>query len=156
MLDQDLLAAAYQNGQLAGRAVRWLLLLAVGFKLVRRLMSGSFGPGFRRSLPVTVIALVLVAAGLLGSLRYDFAGSASATAGPDLTAERADVVRGCIKQGQAQPVCDCYGDEVLRRTGHDPQRFTALEREMVSRQNAGQPPPQLIMDAAQYCAGQSG
>ena len=156
MLDHDLLAAAYQNGQLVGRGVRWLLLLAVGFKLVQRLARGSFGSGFRRSLAGTVVGLVLVAAGLIGSIRYDFAGHPATKAGADMSDARANVVRGCMNQGQAQPVCECYGDEVLRRTGRSPERFAALEQELVSRQNAGQGPPRLILDAAQACAGVNG
>jgi hypothetical protein len=43
-------------------------------------------------------------------------------------------------------------DEVLRRIDHSAERFTALERDMVRRQNAGQAPPALILDAARGCA----
>jgi hypothetical protein len=104
----------------------------------------------------TVVGLLVIAVALIGSVRYDLTGNASAEAGPDMGAARADVVRGCMNQGQAPPVCECYGDEVLRRTGSSPERFAALEREMVSRQNAGQQRPQLIIDAAQLCAGRAG
>lgn len=156
MPDLDFLAAAYENGQILGRAFRWMLLLAIGFSLVIRMARGSFGPGFRRSRLGTAVSLVAVAVCLVGSLHYDFVGHASAEAGRDMTAARAEVVRGCLDQGQLPSVCDCYGDEVLRRIDRSPKRFAALERDMISRQNAGQGPPELIMQAAQACAGQAG
>ena len=154
--DHSFLAAAYENGQTAGRVLRWLLLLALGAKLMQRLLTGSVGSGFRRSRAGTILALVVVAAGLLGSARYDFTDKATASAGRDMSAARAEVVRGCLDQGQLASVCECYGDEVLRRTGSSPERFAALERDMVSRQDAGQPPPDLIVQAAQACAGKAG
>jgi hypothetical protein len=40
---------------------------------------------------------------------------------------------------------------VLRRIDHSAERFAALERDMVRRQNAGQGPPALILDAARAC-----
>ena len=153
MPDLDLFAAAYETGQLAGRAFRWLLLLAVGFTLIRRIARGSWGPGFRRSPLGTALGLVAVVVALGFSIHHDFTGRAEATAKMDMSSARAEVVRGCMDQGQAQSVCECYGDEVLRRTDRSPERFAALERDMVARQNAGQDPPQLIIDAAQYCAG---
>ena len=157
MLDHDLLASAYQVGQLFGAAVRWLLLLAVGFKLVQRLVRGSFGEGFRRARTTTVVGLAIVVAGLAASVRYDFAGgSPSAKRGSDLSAVRTNVVRGCMSQGQKLSVCACYGDEVLRRTGQSAERFTALERDIVARQKSGQPPPQLIIDAARFCVAREG
>jgi hypothetical protein len=155
MPDLDFFAAAYEGGALAGRAVRWLVLLAAGFTLVRRLVRGSWGPGFRNSPLGTVVGLVAVAAGLLFSVTRDFDGghATAAAAGRDMTAARAEVVRGCVDQGQAQSVCECYGDEVLRRTGRSPEQFAALERDMIARQKAGQPAPPMLVKAAQYCAG---
>ena len=73
-----------------------------------------------------------------------------------MTAARAEVVTGCLDQGQLPSVCECYGDEVLRRIDRSPERFATLEREVVDRQNAGQGPPELIMQAAQACAGKTG
>jgi len=154
--DLSFLAAAYENGQTIGRVVRWLVLLAVGFKLTQRLLTGSFGSGFRRSRAGTILGLVVVVAGLLGSVRYDFTDNATASAGRDMNAARAEVVRGCLDQGQVASVCECYGDEVLRRTGSSQERFAALERDMVSRQDAGQAPPDLIVQAAQACVGKAG
>jgi hypothetical protein len=49
-------------------------------------------------------------------------------------------------------VCECAGDEVLRRIDRSAERFATLEREMVRRQNAGQGPPALILDAERGCA----
>ena len=54
------------------------------------------------------------------------------------------------------PVCACFGDQMLRRTGQSAERFAALERDMVARQNAGRPPPQPIVDAARLCAARAG
>jgi hypothetical protein len=126
--------------------------------LTRRLLAGSFGAGFRNSRAATILGLVVVVAGLIGSVRYDFTDKATAktSAGTDMSAARAEVVRGCRNQGQTASVCECYGDEVLRRVDRSPERFATLEREMVSRQNAGQGPPELIMQAAQFCAGAAG
>ena len=156
MPDLDLLAAAYENGQILGRAFRWMVLLAIAFSLVIRVARGSFGPGFRRSRLGTAVSLVAVVVCLIGSLHYDFVGDASAEAGRDMTAARAEVVRGCLDQGQLASVCECYGDEVLRRIDRSPERFAALERDMISRQNSGQAPPDLIVQAAQACTGKAG
>ncbi len=73
-----------------------------------------------------------------------------------MTAARAEVVTGCLDQGQLPSVCECYGDEVMRRIDGSAERFAALERKMVKRQNAGQGPPELITQAAQACAGRDG
>jgi hypothetical protein len=157
-LDLSLLAAgAYETGSFIGRAFRWLLLVAAGITLTHRLLTGSFGRGLR-SRPATIVWLLLVVAGLIGSVRYDFLGDRAVqrTAGVDLTVAREEVVTGCRDQGQSVNVCECYADEVLGRTGNDPERFAALEREMVERQNAGQQPPQLIVDAAQACVPRVG
>jgi hypothetical protein len=113
-------------------------------------------PGFHRSVVGAAVALTLAAAGLAATIRGEVTEPASAKAGPDMTAARADVVRGCLDQGQGRSVCECYGDEVLRRTGNSAQRFDALEREMAERERNGQGPPALIMNAAQYCAGRGG
>jgi hypothetical protein len=155
MPDLDFFAAAYEGGALAGRAVRWLLLLAAGFVLIRRFVRGSWGPGFRNSPLGTAVGLVAVAAGLVFSVTRDFDGdrATAATAGRDMSAARAEVVRGCLDQGQAQSVCECYGDEVLRRSGGTPEQFAALERDMIERQKARQPPPPMLVEAAQSCAG---
>jgi hypothetical protein len=113
-------------------------------------------PGFHRSLAGAAVALILVAGGLAATIRGEVTEPASAKAEPDMTAARAEVVRGCLDQGQGRSVCECYGDEVLRRTGNRAERFGALEREMVERERDGRSPPALIVDAAQYCAGRGG
>ena len=154
MPDLDFLAAAYENGATLGRAFRWMMLLAIVLSLAIRIARGSFG--FRRSRLGLAVSLVAVVVCLAGSLHYDFVGHASAEAGGDMSAARAEVVTGCLDQGQLPSVCECYGDEVLRRIDRSPERFAALEREMVSRQNAGQGPPELITQAAQACAGRDG
>ncbi len=53
--------------------------------------------------------------------------------------------------GEPRSVCECAGAEVLRRIDRSAERFATLEREMVRRQNAGQGPPALILDAARGC-----
>jgi hypothetical protein len=71
--------------------------------------------------------------------------------GSDMTAARQELLVGCLDRGELRSVCDCAGDEVLRRIDHSAERFAALERDMVRRQNAGQGPPALILDAARAC-----
>ena len=154
MPDLDLLSAAYQNGQVLGRAFRWMMLLAIVLSLAVRIARGSFS--VRRSRLGIAVSLVAVIVCLVGSLHYDFVGHASADAGRDMTAARAEVVTGCLDQGQLPSVCECYGDEVMRRIDGSAERFAALERKMVKRQNAGQGPPALLTQAAQACAGRTG
>jgi len=154
MPDPDFLAAAYENGQVLGRAFRWMLLLAIVLSLAIRIARGSFG--IRRSRLGIAVSLVAVVVCLAGSLHYDFAGHVSADAGGDMSGARAEVVSGCLDQAQLPSVCECYGDEVLRGIDRSPERFAALEREMADRQNAGQGPPELITQAAQACAGRTG
>jgi hypothetical protein len=156
MPDLDLFAAAYETGQQLGRVFRWLILLAVGFKLVQRIVRNSWSPGFLNSPLVTVVGLVAVVAGLIASVQYDFGDRETRAAGPaapSMASVRANIVQGCRSQGEKATVCGCYADEVLRRTGNDPQRFAALEREFARRQEAGQTPPAAIVDSAQACVG---
>lgn len=72
-------------------------------------------------------------------------------AGDDMTVARHELLLGCLDRGELRGVCDCAGDKVLRRLDHSAERFAALEREMVRRQNAGQGPPALVLDAARAC-----
>jgi hypothetical protein len=71
--------------------------------------------------------------------------------GDDMTAARQELLVGCLDRGELRSVCECAGDEVLRGLDHSAERFAALERDMVRRQNAGQGPPALILDAARSC-----
>jgi hypothetical protein len=71
--------------------------------------------------------------------------------GPDLTAARQELLAGCLDRGEPRSVCDCAGEAVLRRIDRSEERFAALHREMVRRQNAGQEPPALVLDAARGC-----
>jgi hypothetical protein len=155
MPDLDLLAAAYENGQLAGRALRWLLLLAVGFKLVQRITRGSWGPGFRRSPAGTAIGLVAVVVALIASVAYDFGGNDRAAAAtgarPDMSTVRATIIGGCTGTGEKRSVCACYADKLLHHAGYDPERFAALEREMFRRHKAGQEMPPVVLQAAETC-----
>ena len=70
-----------------------------------------------------------------------------ARTGDDMTAARHELLLGCLDRGEPRSVCECAGDEVLRRLDHSAERFAALERDMVRRQNAGQGPPALVLDA---------
>ena len=72
-------------------------------------------------------------------------------AGDDMTAARQELLVGCLDRGELRSVCECAGDAVLRRIDHSAERFAALERDMVRRQNAGQGPPALVLDAARAC-----
>ena len=71
--------------------------------------------------------------------------------GNDMTAARQELLVGCLDRGELRSVCECAGDEVLRRLDHSAERFAAFERDMVRRQNAGQDPPALVLDAARAC-----
>jgi len=72
--------------------------------------------------------------------------------GDDMTAARQELLVGCLDRGELRSVCECAGDKVLRRIDHSAERFAALERDVVRRQNAGQGPPALILDAARGCS----
>jgi hypothetical protein len=153
MPDLDLLASAYESGQAFGRAFRWMLLLVAGLAIVSRLARGFVGPGFGRSRLALAVGVVALIVALIGSLHHDFGGNRATAAGPDLAGARTEVMLGCLDQGQKRSVCECYGDEVLRRIDRSLERFAALEKDMIARQNAGQPPPPMLTEAAQYCAG---
>jgi hypothetical protein len=73
-------------------------------------------------------------------------------AGDDMTAAHQELLVGCLDRGELRSVCECAGDEVLRRIDHSAERFAALERDIVRRQNAGQGPPALVLDAARACS----
>ena len=128
---------------LLGRALRWMFLLAIGLTLVR-VARGSFS--LRRSPLGVAVTSVAVVVCITGSLHYDFA-----EAGSDMTAARHELLLGCLDRGELRSVCECAGDEVLRRIDRSPERFAALERDMVRRQNAGQGPPALVLDVARAC-----
>ena len=141
----ELLTTAYEGGQSFGRIVRWTVLVAVGVVLVRRLVRGSFGAGFRRSPAGTVLGLVAVVAGLIFSVVSDFGGD-------DMSRERASIVAGCVNQGQTASFCDCYADGLLTRTDHDLAKLAALEEMMVRDHEAGRPLPALVTETATRCA----
>jgi hypothetical protein len=85
--------------------------------------------------------LLVIALGVIG-----WAGH-----GSDMTAARHELLLGCLDRGELRRVCECAGEEVLRRIDHSAERFAALERDMVRRQNTGQGPPTQILDAARAC-----
>ena len=126
---------------LLARALPWMVLLAIGLVLVVRVAQGSLS-----RLGVAVSAVAVVAC-LAVALHGD-----SAEAGRKMAAARQELLLGCLDRGEARSVCACAGDKVLRRIDRSPERFAALERDMVRRQNAGQPPPALVLDAALDCA----
>jgi hypothetical protein len=125
---------------LLARALPWMCLLAIALVLVVRVARGSLS-----RLGVAVSAVAVVAC-LVAGLHGD-----SAEAGSDMTAARHELLLGCLDRGELRSVCECAGDAVLRRIDHSAERFAALEREMVRRQNAGQGPPALVLDAARAC-----
>jgi hypothetical protein len=139
-------ANAYQGGQFFGTAVRWVVLLGFGLLLVRRLVRGSFGPGFRRSLLGTVLGLVVVVAGLGASVGYDFGAD-------DMSSARTSIVAGCTSQGAKASVCGCYADQLLKRTDHDSEKFAALEARMVRAHKAGRAMPAAVRESVAACLG---
>jgi hypothetical protein len=141
-------ADAYQGGQFFGTAVRWVALLGFGFVLVRRLVSGRFGPGFRRSLPGTVLGLVVVAAGLIASVGHDFGGD-------DMSPARTSIVAGCTSEGATASVCGCYADQLLERTDHDLEKLAALQRRMVRAHEAGRAIPAPVRESVAACVATS-
>jgi hypothetical protein len=125
---------------LLARALPWMCLLAIALVLVVRVARGSLS---RLGVAVSAVSVVAcLAAGLHGG---------SAEAGSDISAARQELLLGCLDRGELRSVCECAGDEVLRRIDHSAERFAALEREIVRRQNAGQGPPALVLDAARAC-----
>ena len=153
-LDLPLLAGAYEGGEFIGRVIRWVVLLAVGVTLVRRLVSGSFGPGFTRSRLVTILGLGLVLAGVIGSVRYDFPSPADKLSerGAKLVVARAEIEDGCRSHGARPSLCVCYASAILDGAGHDPERLETLGRELEASRVARQSPPAVIQRAAQDCA----
>ena len=145
MPDLDLLTTAYESGESFGRVVRWVVLLAVGGVLVRRIVRGSFGAGFRRSPAGTVLGLVAVIAGLTFSVVRDFGGD-------DMSRERANIVAGCRGDGLTASFCGCYADGLLARMDHDPSKLAALEQQATRDHAAGRPLPAPVVEAATRCA----
>jgi hypothetical protein len=137
-------ADAYQGGQFAGQVLRWVVLLALGLLLVRRLIRRSFGSGLRRSLAGTLVGLVVVVAGVAASVAHDFRAD-------DMRPQRATLVAGCQSQGQTARLCGCYADELLRRTDHDRDKFQALADEMVRRHDAGREMPAPVLASVAAC-----
>ena len=111
MPDLDFLSAAYQNGEVLGRAFRWMMLLAIALSVVVGVARGTFGRS-RLRVAGTVVGVVVC---LVGALHDDYFGG-HARADPAVTVRRARGGQlGCLDQGQPRSVCECYGDEVLRR-----------------------------------------
>ena len=125
---------------LLARALPWMCLLAIALVLVVRVARGSLS-----QLGVAASAVAVVAC-LTPGLHGD-----SAEADSDVAAARHELLLGCLDRGELRSVCECAGDEVLRRIDHSAERFAALSSEMVRRQNAGQGPPALVRDAARAC-----
>src|SRR3954462_7072809 len=48
-----------------------------------------------------------------------------ARAGDDMTAAHQELLLGCLDRGELRSVCECAGDEVLRRIDHSPERCAA-------------------------------
>jgi hypothetical protein len=142
----SILAGAFQGGQFVGTAVRWVALLGFGLVLVRRLARRSFGPGFRRSLPGTVLGLAVVMAGLGASVAYDFGAD-------DMSSARTSIVAACTSQGAKASVCGCYADQLLKRTDNDSEKFAALERRMVRAREAGRAMPAPVRESVAACVG---
>ena len=67
MPDLDFLAAAYENGQILGRAFRWMVLLAIALSVVVGVARGTFDRS-RLRVAGTVVGVIVC---LVGSLHYD-------------------------------------------------------------------------------------
>ncbi len=67
MPDLDLLSAAYQNGEILGRAFRWMMLLAIALSVVIGVARGTFGRS-RLRVAGTVVGVIVC---LVGSLHHD-------------------------------------------------------------------------------------
>jgi hypothetical protein len=123
------------------RALPWMFLLAIGLMLVVRVARGSLS---RLGVALSVVAVVVCVA---AAVRDD-----SAEAGGGMTAAREELLLGCLDRGELRSVCECAGEAVLRGIDRSPERWAALEREMVRRQNTGQDPPTQVLDAARGCS----
>jgi len=115
--------------QTAGRAIHWVILVFAAVVLARRLIRGSFGPGFYLSTTATALALAFVTAGLIVSGARDFGGE-------DTSAARAAIVADCTSQGETARVCGCLADELLEHTD-DIARLTALSQQIGDVRAAG-------------------
>ena len=143
----SLFADAYGFGQIIGVLVRWGVLLGGGLLVIRR-MRGGQGRG-PRSRPGQVVALAVVIAGIGYSIHYDFFSGPSAPVrgsapvaqvdGEWLRGARAGMASTCREQGQTPSFCNCYADEIMRRTGTRAHLETMVA-EMQARPADSQPP----------------
>jgi len=143
------LAAAYENGQIAGRLTVFALLIAGGVALVHRLRG-------RRSPAVNVVGVVLMAVAALAVLtgHGGVAPEPAATKTPNaayVDQARRDMIAGCTDQGSERAYCECFAEQMLERNGHDAARLRTTEAEL-SGMREGAPPPAMLVQASQACA----
>ena len=145
--DLDFFAAAYETGSGGPRVPLAAAPRRSASSFVQTNHPGAPGaPGSvaRRSALAVGLVAVVVRPGSPPS-PYDFGGDSRAVASPaapDMSAvSQHHLIGGCTGTGEKRSVCACYADELLRHTGHDPQRFAALERDMFKRHQAGQQMP---------------
>ena len=144
-----MLAAAYENGQIAGRLTVFALLIAGGVALVHRLRG-------RPSPAVNVVGVVFMAVAALAVLTgrggvapERVAAKSSNTA--YLEQARRDMIAGCTDQGSERAYCECFADQMLERNGHDAGRLRKTEAEL-RHMREGSPPPAMLVQAGQACA----
>ena len=144
-----MLAAAYENGQIAGRLTVFALLIAGGVALVHRLRG-------RGSPAVNVVGVVLMAVAALavltgrGGVAPERVAAKSSNAAY-LEQARRDMIAGCTDQGSERAYCECFADQMLERNGHDAARLRKTEGEL-SHMREGSPPPAMLVQASQACA----
>lgn len=145
MPDLSLLAEAYQGGQSAIRAIRWIVLIGLAVGLAHRLVRGTFDPGSRRSPAFTALWLVFVIAGLIAAAAYDLRGDVTRP-------ERARIAAGCTREGVTASRCDCYADELAERTDNDSARLTALREMAADARASGAPLPGPVRASMDACS----
>ena len=144
-----MLAAAYENGQIAGRLTVFALLIAGGVALVHRLRG-------RHSPAVDVVGIVLMAVAALavltghGGVTPERAASKTSNAAYVDQARR-DMIAGCTDQGSERAYCECFAEQMLERNGHDAARLRKTEAEL-NHMREGSPPPAMLVQASQACA----
>ena len=137
---------AYEGGQMAGSVVRWIVLAACGFVLVRRAVTGNYGQGFRKSPLGTAVGILVVAGLMIASVSYDFGESEADAAG---RAQAMQQMRdGCVGGGGTPAWCDCYATEIRKVAMDTPAQFADFGRRLQAAGPTGAGVPELQQVAA--------
>jgi hypothetical protein len=151
----SLASTAYQTGSMFGFALRCVGLSVGGAFLVRRVVTGRYGSGFRRSPLGSGIGLVVVVIGLGASL---INGPSDRALGKPITTREAAIQRmsdDCVASGTSRSLCDCMATSLSTQVMQTATQFadfkTRLNRAIASPAHDFSAVPEMIQ-AARICA----